>query len=194
MWPWEHLAAGYLAYSLLVHLTRGRAPHGRLTMAALVVGTQFPDLVDKPLAWAFHVLPSGTSLAHSVFFAVPFALVVIAISRATHRPDAGTAFTIGYLLHLPADVLYVWFYGTPIGWSGLLWPLASKPAQQSPGLLENVMYYFDKFLTVATSSDGMVLLAFELLLVGGALLLWVADDFPGLRGDRLSPRRTLSRN
>ena len=48
MWTWEHLAIGYLAYSLLSQLAWRRPP---TVGAAITVafGTQFPDLVDKPL-------------------------------------------------------------------------------------------------------------------------------------------------
>lgn len=194
MWPWEHLAAGYLAYSLLVHLVYRRAPRGRITMAALALGTQFPDLVDKPLAWAFDVLPSGTSLAHSVFVAVPLVAVVLLVSRAGDRTDAGTAFATGYLLHLPADVLYVVFYGSPVRWSVLLWPLVTPPAQQGPGFIENVTYYFEQFLGAATSPEGTMLLVLEVLLVGGALLLWLVDGVPGIREFHPAHGRTPSRN
>lgn len=194
MWPWEHLAVGYLAYSLLVRATRGHAPRGRLTIAALALGTQFPDLVDKPLAWSFDVLPSGTSLAHSVFFAVPFVAVVAGLAWAFDRPALGAAFGTGYLLHLPADVLYVALYGSPITWSVLLWPLVEQPPQQQIGFLENVAYYFGNFQTLATSSTGTTFLALEGLLLGGALVLWVVDGVPGIRGGRRPRRWTTTRN
>ena len=194
MWPWEHLAAGYLAYSLLVHLTRRRAPRGRLTMAALVLGTQFPDLVDKPLAWLFDVLPSGTSLAHSVFVAVPFVACVVAVSWWFDRASAGAAFGTGYLLHLPTDVLYVAIYGSPVDWTVLLWPLYSPPSGPTPGFLANVSFYFGKFLTALTSPRGQMLVGLEVVLVGGALLLWAVDGFPGLLANRHRRRRTPTRH
>jgi hypothetical protein len=61
MWPWEHLAVGYLLYSVSCVLW-GRYPT-RIGVAALAFGTQFPDLVDKPLGWWLGVLPSGQSFA-----------------------------------------------------------------------------------------------------------------------------------
>ena len=48
MWPWEHLAIGYLAYSLLGRLAWRRPPTVG-TAITVAFGTQFPDLVDKPL-------------------------------------------------------------------------------------------------------------------------------------------------
>jgi len=68
MWPWGHLAVGYLLWSVLVRDRRFRPPTGAETLL-LAVGTQFPDAVDKPLAWSLGVLPNGRSLAHSVFLA-----------------------------------------------------------------------------------------------------------------------------
>ena len=60
MLPWGHLAVGYLAYSLAVRVRSGGPPAG-LAVAALAVGTQFPDLIDKPLVSWVSVLPSGRS-------------------------------------------------------------------------------------------------------------------------------------
>ena len=48
MWPWEHLTIGYLAYSLLSRLAWRRPPTVG-TAITVAFGTQFPDLVDKPL-------------------------------------------------------------------------------------------------------------------------------------------------
>ena len=49
MWPWEHLAFGYVLYSLGVRTLRGRTPRGPPVLV-LAVATQVPDLLDKPLA------------------------------------------------------------------------------------------------------------------------------------------------
>ena len=60
MWPWGHLALGYLLHSPLARARFGRPPTDRATLL-LVIGTQLPDLVDKPLAWWLGVLPAGRS-------------------------------------------------------------------------------------------------------------------------------------
>ena len=65
MWPWGHLAVGYLVYSGLSRWRFGRLP-GSVATLAVALGTQLPDLVDKPLAWTVNVLASGRSLAHSL--------------------------------------------------------------------------------------------------------------------------------
>ena len=61
MWPWEHLAFGYLLWSLWLR-ARGRSLPGDWEALVLVFATQLPDLVDKPLAWQLGVLPGGRSL------------------------------------------------------------------------------------------------------------------------------------
>ena len=43
MYPWGHLAVGYLCYSLGVRLCDQRPPAG-VAMVPLTIGTQFPDL------------------------------------------------------------------------------------------------------------------------------------------------------
>lgn len=60
MLPLGHLAFAYLWYVAYAAVGTHRLP------ARLAVGSQFPDLVDKPLAY-LGVLTYGRSLAHSVF-------------------------------------------------------------------------------------------------------------------------------
>ena len=64
MWPWGHVALGYLFYSLYVHWRHDRPPSAPAAIA-VGVGTLLPDVIDKPLAWWAAVLPNGRSLAHS---------------------------------------------------------------------------------------------------------------------------------
>lgn len=75
MWPWGHLAVGYLLYSGAVHLRTGRPPRAA-AVVVLAVGTQLPDVVDKTLAWVYHAVPQGYAAGHSVFVAVPVGLAV----------------------------------------------------------------------------------------------------------------------
>lgn len=89
MWPWEHLAVGYIGYSLSVRLAGRGVPRPR-PVVALAVGTQFPDLVDKPLSWTLGVLPSGHSLAHSLFAALPLATLAVTVGVALDRRRDGT--------------------------------------------------------------------------------------------------------
>jgi hypothetical protein len=179
MWPWEHLAVGYLVVALALRFGWHRSPDG-VTAVAVAVGTQFPDLVDKPLAWQFEVLQSGTSVAHSVFVAVPLAALAVAVAWRVGRPAAGAAFAVGYLLHLPGDAMYGLVYGNEVAFDQLLWPLVTGPGADYGSFLENFQYYLSRFGGVLDSPRGRGIVAFEVALLGSAFLVWVADGIPGV--------------
>ena len=102
MWPWGHLAFGYLLYSVLVRLRSWDSPDGQ-TVLLVLLGTQFPDIVDKPLAWTFHLFPSGRSLAHSLFAVAAVSALVGVYYQRRGRPQLGIEFAVGYLSHLIGD-------------------------------------------------------------------------------------------
>ncbi|MFB6152309.1 MAG: metal-dependent hydrolase [Haloarculaceae archaeon] len=169
MWPWGHLAAGYLVYTLAVRGRSGRAPGDWPVLVALFA-TQVPDLVDKPLAWTLSVLPSGRSLAHSLPVAALVLPAVWAVAaRRDARPLAG-AFAVGYLSHLLTDALYpllaLDFYHARF----LAWPLVAPPAYEIE----------QSFLAHFALVDFSPEFAFELLLVAAASVAWHADGHPGL--------------
>ncbi len=183
MFPWGHVAVGYLCYSLFCHL-RGRTPTGPATIA-LVVGTQFPDLVDKPLSWSFDLLPAGV-LAHTVFFALPFVALVLIIAHRSSRTELGVAFSVGYLSHLPADALPSVLTGDPSYWF-LFWPVIPRPGVDvsnpivgpgaGAGLLTNAAYYFEGYFRALTGPRGLVSIAVAAFVVA----LWLYDGHPGTR-------------
>lgn len=178
MWPWEHLALGYLLFSLGLRVGGGRAP-ADWSVAVLAFGTQFPDLVDKPLGWVLGVFDSGTALGHSVFVAVPVCVVVLAIgSRLDARQFAG-AFAVGYLSHLPADALYPALLGGRPEPAKLLWPVVSSPAGGSVDVWAHVLDLLATFVTSVGGGAGSFLLL-ELSLLSGALVLWLVDGRPGV--------------
>lgn len=183
MWPWEHLAVGYLLYSLYARLRRGGSPGGG-EVVALGVGTQFPDLVDKPIAWLTGLLPSGSSLAHSVFVAVPASVVAIGVARRYDRSKLGVAFAVGYLSHLPGDAVYPVFLGGSVGVGRLLWPVVPTNGHRSTAVVPLVEHFFDRFVRRVTSPAGIGYVAVELGLLGSALLAWLRDGTPGLRATR----------
>lgn len=131
MWPWEHLAVGYVLVSVLWR-ARGRIPDAP-TAVATAVGTQFPDLVDKPLAWGFGLLERGMAVAHSVLVAVPLCLLAVALARRYGYGPIVGGFALGYLSHLPADAVYSLFYGNGINVGAFLWPVARPPATPRAG-------------------------------------------------------------
>jgi len=126
MFPWTHAVFGYAVFlvvagSLVALDLRGRL--SRVELLAVVSGTQLPDLIDKPLAWQFAVLPSGRSLAHSLVFAVPLCLAVVAVAWYRSHPEVGAAFAVGYATHLFGDVYMALYYWRVEEFTFLLWPV-----------------------------------------------------------------------
>lgn len=174
MLPWEHLAVGYICYSLWVHLRyRGRPPG--LPVVVLGVATQLPDLIDKPLGWWLGVLPS-IGLGHSLFFAVPLILLAWALAGGRYALPLG----IGVLSHLVTDVFYKAVVAGRIEYDFLLWPLVEQPTGEAPGFFSELQYWIANYVEFLTSPEGMTYLAFEVTLLGSALLLWAYDGIPGL--------------
>jgi hypothetical protein len=112
--PLGHAALAYLLYTSHVFSRTRRRPQ-YLALVPLAIGSQFPDLVDKPLAY-LGVLTYGRSLAHSVFTFVLVSGVVWwgATTLRTRWPDTSwqgrlrgltpVAFASGYLSHLLGDL------------------------------------------------------------------------------------------
>lgn len=179
MWPWEHLAVGYVAFSLWCRV-RGRDRPTAAAVAAVALGSQFPDLVDKPLGWGTTVLPSGTSLAHSLLVSVPVALAVVAAGRRLGRPNVAAAFSISYLAHLPGDVVYPVLLGDGPKLGFLLWPLVPADPMPPTAVVGRVGELFAEFLAVLATPAGYGFLVVEATLLGAALVLWRADGRPGI--------------
>ncbi len=178
MWPWEHLAVGYLAYSGYTRLRYGRAPADKPAVA-LAITTQFPDLIDKPLAWTVDVLPSGYSFGHSVFVATALLALVLGISRHRDVPAVGSAVAIGYTSHLLGDLLYPVIRGGGTDVTILLWPLVARPRNAPLSLIAETSRLFAEFVVYLGSPRGVAYLGLELALVGGACALWFLDGRPG---------------
>ena len=168
MWPWAHAALGYLLYTLYLRVHRRTRPSG-WPVVALGVGTQLPDLVDKPLAWYLSVLPYGRTLAHSLFVAVPVVLLVWWVAARRDEEPVGLAFAVGYLSHLLGDSLYGILTQQ---WSDLfflVWPLAAPPETETVGLIAHLC-----------DIDGEPFFLFGLSLTVAVLALWNYHGRPGL--------------
>jgi len=181
MWPWEHLASGYLVYSLARRGLGHDRPTGGESLA-LIVGTQFPDLVDKPLGWGTTLLPSGISLAHSLLCALPLSAAAVLLARRAGSGRIGWAFAVGYLAHLPGDIVYPMALGGEPRLSFLLWPLIETPASSTVSITGYVWELLGKFIDLLGTPAGKVYLVLELLLLGGALLAWIGDGHPLVPG------------
>lgn len=187
MWPWEHLAIGYLVYSLLVRTTGRRAPAAGGAVA-VALGTQFPDLVDKSLGWGTSLLPSGQSLAHSLLFAIPAVALLGVLAALVDRSDLGLAFGVGYLSHLPGDVIYPVLLGGELNLTFLLWPVLAPSGSQPTAMFAHVQDLLATFAEILATPQGVYYLFFEVALLAVALGIWVLDGTPGLpRRSRGSP-------
>lgn len=178
MWPWGHVAVAYLLYS---GLTRRRFDAGPTDVAALilVVGSLFPDLVDKPLAWYLGVLPTGRTLAHSLLTLIPLSIAVYLVTRRYDRGEYGIAFAVGALSHALVDALPV-LWDPEANADFLLWPVWSVDSYESgaPTVIELLL-----------ASFGEVYFLSEFVLLAIALVLWWRDGYPGLEPIRTAVSR-----
>lgn len=130
MWPWAHAAVGYLLY--IGYAYRQGFPLRGPAVVATVAGTQAPDLVDKPLAWTFTVLPAGRSLGHSLLFAALVAgLCWYVVARSFDRQAVALGAAVGYVSHLFADGLGAMLAGRWADLSYLAWPLLPLPEYET---------------------------------------------------------------
>jgi len=164
MWPWGHLAVGYALYSLGVRARFRRAPEVWNALAC-GLGTQFPDLVDKPFAWWIPILPGGRTLGHSLLFAVPLVAVLALVAWRYGGGPRVVAFGFGYLTHLAGDIVEPMLYGSAYELTFLLWPVTPTVVYESePSVIWHLQHI---------SLTSMFLVE----LTAGALvgLLWLFD-------------------
>lgn len=162
MWPWGHLAFGYVGYLLLRPAAIRHAD--RTAIVAALFGSLLPDLVDKPLAWGVAVLPSGRSLAHSVFALGIVSTVVWMVAAEYDRREVGIAFPIGYLTHLVGDGLVPVYEGSYGELSYLLWPLLPAPEYDEPaGFLDALAVFGNPELSTMFLAEVAVAAGFGLL-------------------------------
>lgn len=169
MLPWGHAALGYLCYTAYARVRYRRPPVG-LAVYALGFGTQFPDLIDKPLAWHLAVLPSGRSLAHSLF---ALGLVVGALwfaSETVEHRRLTAAFGVGWAAHLVGDGVFAALRGHWAGVGYLLWPVTDYPAD--PGGRSILAFLLHLELTPR--------LWLGVALTGVSLCVWLFDGAPGV--------------
>jgi membrane-bound metal-dependent hydrolase YbcI (DUF457 family) len=171
MFPWGHAAVGYLFYALLVRSRSKGIPLGGPVLA-LAIGTQFPDIIDKPFGWYFEfgLIPTGRSLFHSLFIATGILLIAALLARRYGRSELGVAFAVGYLSHLASDGLYSALAGEWSGLAYLVWPIIEQPPETGYSILEML-------ITGAQTPTGV----FEFGLFVVAASVWTYDRMPGLR-------------
>ena len=191
MWPWEHAIVAYLAYSLCCHAVYRDSPGGLEAFAA-VFASVLPDLVDKPLAWEFGVFEGGYALGHSVFFVVPLAIAVGLVARSAGRPRAGLAFGLGYLLHLPGDVVHAAVREDVWQPELMLWPVVViRDHGQSGGFVDRFLRFFAEYRQELLAGELSIYVRLQLALAVFAALLWLYDGAPVLRDLLRGCRRFL---
>lgn len=168
MWPWAHAASGYLLVRLWVH-HRGTAIGGA-AVVVLAVGTILPDLVDKPLAWTFHVLTSGRSLSHSLLVTgLVFGVAWFVLEESRHKMllIIGTG---GVIVHILGDAAPLLIAGEWREVGFLVWPLIRPTGpDEMASFLEHLLAIGPTPFFVGQS-----------LLTLAAVLVWYRDGLPGL--------------
>ena len=102
MLPHEHFLVAALPVVGYFLLRYQRLP-SKSTIFVVFVGSQFPDLVDKPLAHTVALLPSGRVFMHSLPFAIPISILVLWYGIVTDRPALSDGFVFAYVIHIFAD-------------------------------------------------------------------------------------------
>ena len=131
MLPHEHFLVAALPIFGYILLRHRRLPSKAMTFVVFV-GSQFPDIIDKPLAHSAGFLPSGRVFMHSLPFAVPIAIGILAYGFKTDRPHLSIGFVWAYAAHIVAD----WY---PLFLNGqlppnLFWPfMPPLPSEAVPG-------------------------------------------------------------
>ena len=191
MWPWEHVAFGYVVYSIAVHLGYRDDP-GEGEAVAVVFGSLLPDLIDKPLAWQFGVFESGYALGHSIFFAGPVSLVAIALARAHGRTRVGFAFAVGYIFHLVGDVIPIYVSQSVWSVDHLLWPVVVvENPHGHEGFFAGFVHNFEPYLAQLLAGEVTPYLVGQLGLGLAAVGLWVFDGAPGVNAARRGAHRVF---
>lgn len=179
MWPWTHVAFGYVWYSVLVHLVLRRRP---TDVPAILAGVSalLPDLVDKPLAWSIGATTTGYGPAHSVFVGVPLlALAAVGLWRRT-RLEMGIALFVGYVSHLLGDIIFQYFDDGRIVTAVVSWPLGPGASESTGGILAHVVHYLRYYVHAIVMGEATTYVLVSIAIVVGVFALWIADGTPGL--------------
>lgn len=132
MWPHEHVLFAVIPVSAYIGVRYRRLPSG-FTLLLLLVATQLPDIIDKPIAWWFNVFPSGRMLAHSVFIFVPLLGLGYILARRWGWGRRALLFSGAYLSHIVGDFYPILWLGTEYYFfPNLFWPLLTANPDHTP--------------------------------------------------------------
>jgi hypothetical protein len=131
----------------------------------ILVGTQLPDVIDKPLAWWFGVIPSGRMVAHSLVVSVPVLTVGVFLSYRSGRRRSVVLFCLAYLSHIVGDFILILSEGTKYYFfPNLFWPLLAANPDREPSFIAHapsdlfvVVFSTSAFLLVAGYAVGDII-------------------------------------
>lgn len=194
MMPLEHAIIGYIAFSIFVHVVY-REPPTSMEAIIVILASILPDLIDKPLAWEFGFFTSGRAIAHSIFFAIPLVIAVFLIAKRREKTRLGLAFGIGYLLHLPADVIPTYLMEGEVRIDRIMWPLREESDGYDAGFREEFVGNIGSYLTwlseqIASGNPDPAVFVLGALITFG-ILLWAYDGMPVARDIYVIGRRSL---
>lgn len=161
---WVHAAVAYLFYRLILRLYLDRHPNDA-AVVSLVGGAFLPDLIDKPLSFVFSGFP-GRSVAHSVFTLAIVVVVVSYVMRRIEQLAVGTAFVVGYVSHLGADLVNYFFLPSET-LLFLFWPVVAD--------YDHVDSAYDLLSLLSPTRYILAQTILTLLAFG----LWIYDGKPG---------------
>lgn len=162
------MAVAYLLYAAYARRRAHPVPPG-IAIIALVLGSVFPDIVDKPLAWRAGLIPSGRSLTHSFLVLGPFCLLVALLGRRYDRETIAHAVAIGVLSHPTVDAV-------PAAWGNadprfLVWPvMGMAPDECGPPTV----------ISLLRRSLPRSYFHLEFVLFAIATIVWRAHGYPGI--------------
>ena len=173
MWPWGHLAVGYVAYATYTRYRHDAHPAAG-PVVVLTIATQFPDLIDKPLAYSVGVLPEGRSLAHSLVVAVPLCLLALELARRATgwRAESGVAAVIGYGTHLFGDAVHDLLALNVDGLTFLAWPLLAAPDYDTTSFDGHVEQFLDSTTRLGAGELTPFVTEWVLFVLMVGLWLW----------------------
>lgn len=132
MYPAGHFLLAAVPLTVYTVVRWRRLPSGP-TVLLLLVATQLPDVIDKPLAWTLAVLPSGRMLAHSLVVSLPVLTVVVLLAARRGYGRYAVVFSAGYLSHIAGDFHPMLRLGTDYYFfPNLFWPLLAANPDRSP--------------------------------------------------------------
>ncbi|WP_239642276.1 MULTISPECIES: metal-dependent hydrolase [Haloarcula] len=156
MYPAGHFLLAAVPLTVYTVARWHHLPSGPMVLL-LLVATQLPDVIDKPLAWTFAILPSGRMLAHSLVVSLPVLTILVLLAARQGYGRYAVVFSAGYLSHIAGDFYPIVRLGTDYYFfPNLFWPLLSATPDRTPSF-------------AAHSPDSLLSLAVPLVVFGLAI-------------------------